>query len=122
MIFDWGEYEELARGLRSGDEAAKRSAISRLYYSIYHRALLKLGQVTDFTYSADKPSHQQVWDRYVREGKTFGVIGRKGRELRQYREKADYAAEIADLDPMLVRSFDLADAILHWLDKIQPSQ
>ncbi|MGH9844554.1 MAG: hypothetical protein ACREEM_38015 [Blastocatellia bacterium] len=121
-MFDWSDYEKLARSLRNGDEAAKRSAISRLYYSIYHRALQKLEEVTDFAYSADKPAHQQVWDRYANEGRTLTAIGRKGKELRGYREKADYASAITSLDRLLNDSFDVAEAILHWLDKIQPPQ
>lgn len=70
-MFDWYDYEKLARSLQNGDEAAKRSAISRLYYSVYHRAMWKLDQTTDFAYSDNKPAHQQVWDGFVREGKTF---------------------------------------------------
>jgi hypothetical protein len=53
-MFDWIDYEKLARSLQNGDEAAKRSAISRLYYSVYHRAICKLNQTTDFTYSDHK--------------------------------------------------------------------
>jgi uncharacterized protein (UPF0332 family) len=119
-MFDWSDYEKLARSLQNGDEAAKRSAISRLYYSVYHRAMWKLDQTTDFAYSDNKPAHQQVWDRFVREGKTFRFIGFKGRELRDNRETADYANEIDDLDRLLDASFKLADGILHWLDRIQP--
>jgi uncharacterized protein (UPF0332 family) len=118
MMFDWSDYEKLAKSLRNGDEAAKRSAISRLYYSVYHRAILKLEQVTDFTYSANKPAHHQVWGKYVREGKTLRVIGGKGKRLREFRERADYTPEIEHLDGLVTGAFDHADAILHWLDKI----
>jgi uncharacterized protein (UPF0332 family) len=121
-MFDWSDYEKLARSLRNGDEAAKRSAISRLYYSIYHRALLKLEETTDFIHSANKPAHQQVWDRYIAEGKTFKTIGNKGKHLRDNRDKADYVAELSDLAGLVSESFDLADTVLHWLDKIHPPQ
>jgi uncharacterized protein (UPF0332 family) len=119
-MFDWSDYEKLAASLKTGNEAAQRSAISRLYYSIYHRALAKLEQTTDFVYSANKPAHQQVWDSFIRAGKTFRLIGFKGKELRDYRETADYANEIADLDRLLEASFKLAEGILYWLDRIQP--
>jgi hypothetical protein len=32
------------------------------------------------------------------------------------------ASEIDDLDGLVTGAFDHADAILHWLDKIHPSQ
>ncbi len=121
-MFDWSDYEKLARSLRNGDEAAKRSAISRLYYSIYHRALLKLEETTGFIHSANKPAHQQVWDRYIAAGKTFKTIGNKGKHLRDNRDKADYVAELPNLAGLVNESFDLADTILHWLEKIHPSQ
>jgi uncharacterized protein (UPF0332 family) len=120
-MFDWCNYEKLAKSLRNGDEAAKRTAISRLYYSVYHQAIQKLEQTTDFTYSRNKPAHQQVWERYVREGRTFGAIGFKGRRLRGYREDAGYTVEISDLDELVERSFEIGEAILHWLDRIQPT-
>lgn len=121
-MFDWSDYENLARSLKGGNEAAKRSAISRLYYSVYHRALLQLEQTTDFVHSPNKPAHQQVWDRYVKEGRTFRSVGNKGRRLREFRDTADYSANIPNLDQLLEESFDLADSILYWLDKIQPTQ
>jgi len=39
MPFDWNTYKDLAEELRlRNDEASKRSAISRLYYSVYWKA------------------------------------------------------------------------------------
>jgi uncharacterized protein (UPF0332 family) len=121
-MFDWSEYEKLARSLENGDEAAKRSSVSRLYYSIYHQAIAKLEEATDFTHSANKPAHQQVWERFIAEGKSFKAIGNKGRHLRDNRSRADYDPEIGNLDAMVSESFSLANAILYWLDKIQPAQ
>lgn len=119
-MFDWGDYEKLAKSLKNGDEAAKRTAISRLYYSIYHRALIKLEQTTDFIHSENKPAHQQVWERYSREGRTLSIIGRSGKVLRDYRDKADYDAEIDDLDRTLEGAQKLTETILYWLNQVQP--
>lgn len=120
MAFDWADYERLAQQLRHGDEAAQRTAISRLYYSVYHRALLNLEQTSGFVYSPNKPSHQQVWDAYLKQGGTFRAIGNKGKRLRVNRELADYAAEIKHLEEIVEEAFLLADRILHWLKQIQP--
>ena len=39
MIFDWDKFRELAEDLRQSDEeSARRTAISRIYYAVYHRA------------------------------------------------------------------------------------
>ena len=38
-MFDWNDFKTLAEELRQrNDEAAQRTAISRVYYAVYHRA------------------------------------------------------------------------------------
>lgn len=117
-MFDWRDYEKLACELRNGNEAAQRSAISRLYYSAYHRALHQLEQASGFTYSQNKPSHQQVWDAYLRQGGTFRAIGLQGKRLRDNREQADYAQVIPRLDDVVIESFRLGESLLHWLAQL----
>ncbi len=118
-MFDWRDYEKLARELRNGDEAAQRTAISRLYYSAYHRALHQLEQSGGFIYSPNKPSHQQVWDAYLKQGGTFRALGMQGKRLRDNRAQADYASLIPRLDDVVTESFRLAESLLHWLDQLQ---
>ena len=120
MSFDWGEYERLAKDLRNnGDEASQRTAISRLYYSIYHQALHALEKNdSTFLYSKDKPAHQQVWDAYLK-SRTLSSIGNKGKQLRYNREKADYHPQIIKLDQVLEESFQTAKTILAYLNQIQ---
>ena len=120
MAFDWGDYETLAESLRNGDEASQRSAISRLYYSVLHRARIKLESTdSNFIFSEDKPSHQQVWDTYLRKGRTFNSIGNKGKQLKKNREMADYKSEIKRLDDVVEESFQTAKTILAYLNQIQ---
>jgi hypothetical protein len=120
MPFDWNDYETLASSLRTGDEASQRTAISRLYYSVLHRARLKL-EATDpaFIFSEDRPSHQQVWDAYLKKGRTFNSIGNKGKQLKKNREMADYFSEIRRLDDVVEESFQTAKSILLYLNQIQ---
>jgi hypothetical protein len=119
MAFDWRDYETLASSLRKGDEASQRSAISRLYYSVLHRARLKL-EATDpaFIFSEDRPSHQQVWDTYLKKGRTFNSIGNKGKQLKRNRELADYYSEIKRLDDVVEESFQTAKSILMYINQI----
>lgn len=120
MPFDWSDYETLASSLREGDEASQRTAISRLYYSVLHRARLKLENTdSNFIFSEDKPSHQQVWDTYLKKGRTFNSVGVKGKQLKRNREMADYYSEIKRLDDVVEGSFQTAKSILVYLNQIQ---
>ncbi len=120
MVFDWGDYETLARSLRNGDEASQRSAISRLYYSVLHRARIKL-ESTDrnFIFNKNEQSHRQIWDAYLSKGITSKSIGNKGKQLKRNREMADYEYEIKRLDDVVEESFQTAKSILVYLNQIQ---
>ncbi len=50
----------------------------------------------------------------------MSIIGRSGKVLRDYRDRADYDAEVNDLDRLLEGSLKLNDTILYWLSQIQP--
>ena len=69
MSFDWKTYKDLAEELRSkDDEAFKRSAISRLYYSVFHQAKIFLIDIENYEYSDNKEPHAQVWNEFIRTG------------------------------------------------------
>ncbi len=57
MIFDWNDFRKLAEELRQKEtEAAKRTAISRLYYALYWRAR-NLLEDEGFIYRRSEQSH-----------------------------------------------------------------
>ncbi|MBA3601654.1 MAG: hypothetical protein H0W45_10595 [Acidobacteria bacterium] len=119
MIFDWDKYRELAKDLRQSEtEAARRTAISRIYYAVYHRAKTYL-ENEGFQFRQFESSHRQIWDEFKDKGRTFTAIGNTGDRLRANRNKADYIAEIEDIDLLVERSFELAENALIYLKQIE---
>ncbi len=121
MPFDWNTYKDLAEELRlRDDEASKRSAISRLYYSLYHKVKKFLeSEGENFLFSENKPAHQQVWNELIRTGGTHRRIGENGKRLLDNRVDADYK-EINKIDDALETSFRLANNMLFYLSQVQP--
>lgn len=120
MPFDWNTYKELADRLRQEeDESAKRSAISRLYYSIYHKAKNFLENESDFYFSDNKPAHKQIWDEFIRKGGTYRAIGGNGKRLLSNRNDADYKDDFLRLDEAIETSFKLAENISDYLSQVQ---
>ena len=120
MSFDWNTYKDLAEKLRQNeDEASKRSAISRLYYSVFHQAKIFLIDIENFNYSENKEPHAQVWNEFINKGKTYKSIGENGKRLRNLRNDADYKDEIGRLDDVLETSFRTAKNVLTYLQQVQ---
>ena len=120
MLFDWNTYKDLAEELRQrDDEASKRSAVSRLYYSVYWNARIFLEENQDYLYSENKEPHAQIWHEFIRQGKIFKNIGENGKRLRNKRNSADYEQEILRMEDDLEVSFRWANQILNDLDKLQ---
>lgn len=90
-MFDWSRFLELAETLRaSGDEAALRTAISRSYYAAYHTATLVVRSRSILV-----PRHHRIWGQLETAGEVRGradlvEIGGRGRDLKRWRERADY--------------------------------
>jgi uncharacterized protein (UPF0332 family) len=119
MIFDWNEFRKLAEDLRQNEtEAAQRTAISRIYYAVYHRAKVYL-ESEGFQFRQFESSHRQIWDEFKDKGRTFTAIGNTGDRLRANRVKADYIAEIEDVDFLVKRSFELAENAFVYLQQIE---
>lgn len=119
MSFDWNEFRELAEKLRQGEnEAAKRTAISRIYYAVYHRAKNYL-ENEGFQFRQFESSHRQIWDEFKDKGRTFAAIGNTGDRLRANRVKADYIAEIDDINFLVKRSFELAENAFAYFQQIE---
>ncbi len=119
MSFDWNEFRELAETMRRDEtEAAKRTAISRIYYAVYHRAKTYL-ESEGFQFRQFESSHRQIWDEFKDKGRTFTAIGNTGDRLRANRVKADYIAEIENIDFLVKRSFELAENAFAYFQQIE---
>lgn len=122
MSFDWSEYQTLAEELRQRpDEAAQRSAISRVYYAVYWRARTFL-ENEGYIFRQYDSSHRQIWDEFKFRGRTFNAIGRNGDLLRANRVQADYSAEMNNLTKLVEQSFELAEKVNSYLDQIEKKQ
>ena len=109
MPFDWNAYFTLAEDLASrSDEASKRTAVSRAYYSAFHDALIRAERNCGPKQGGN--SHQWCWDRYIyTQNETCNQLGIDGDRLKARRIKADYKADdIGRLDDFVTRA--LADA------------
>jgi uncharacterized protein (UPF0332 family) len=119
MIFDWDEFRKLANELRERDtEASQRTAVSRVYYAVYWKARMFL-EDEGFIFRQNDSSHRQIWEEYKNKGLTFRAISVSGSALHQNRVKADYFAEIKDLDTLLKESFKLAENVFSYLQQIE---
>jgi uncharacterized protein (UPF0332 family) len=119
MPFDWNTYKTLADELRQrNDEASQRSAISRLYYSIYWKARILLEE-EDSTFSVPiENSHAVVWRRFRDKGPSRRTIFNNGQRLKEYRQMADYESEIQKLEDTVTAAFTLAENINQTLNSL----
>ena len=119
-MFDRNDFRILAEELRQREtEAAKRTAISRVYYSVYWRARIFL-ENEGYLIRQYEGSHIQIWNQYKQKsGQTNKAVGRFGSELHRFRVQADYYDEIKDVEKLTDDSFQIADKILVYLEQIE---
>jgi len=102
-MFDWKEYLALAEEMlgtgqpaAATSEARLRCAVSRAYYAAFGRAsgyLRELHGLDDLPEKAD--IHKEVVRRFKGDNdKGWRVIGKDLDELREYRNDADYHADV----------------------------
>ena len=85
MPFDWNDYARLADELsKREDEASLRTAISRLYYSVYHQARDYLLE-ENVPLSTTDSSHKVK--TYLRMGGSCGAVGRSANACTTTEEK-----------------------------------
>lgn len=119
MPFDWADYRVLAKTLsQNADEASRRSAISRAYYSAYHLAVGHLSEHFNFQISKDK-SHDTVWRAFSAKGRSYAEVWNKGDKLKKLRVDADYDADAFIGSETVAFSLQLADRIVTILQGIQ---
>ena len=119
MSFDWNSYKDLAKELRKRDEeAAKRSAISRLYYAVYWQARNLLEKEDANFYVSAENSHATVWRKFNNQGHSRRTIFNNGQRLKEYRQMADYESEINKLEDTVEASFILAEKIITIINSL----
>lgn len=118
-MFDGNDFKTLADELRENDsEARLRTAISRIYYSVYWRSRIFL-ESEGFILRQYEASHIQIWNEYKKEaGQTNRAIGKGGSELHRFRIQANYVAEIRDITRLTNDPFALAGNVLTYLNQI----
>jgi hypothetical protein len=119
--FNWDEYSRLAGELAArNDEACVRSAISRLYYSVYWRArkqLEKEGHAEELRNSLR--SHDIVWQYFYVDELPSGIsVGRTGQRLKKLRIDADYNDGIDVGQIQWIKAVETAALILGFLDTL----
>ncbi len=122
MNFDWNEFKTVAVELQKNeDEASKRTAVSRIYYAIYHQSKEFL-ENEGFIFRHTESSHLQVWEAFRGKGRTHRAIGISGKVLRDNRVKADYVSDISGINQLTEDSFQLAEKISTYLQQIKNKQ
>ncbi len=120
MAFDWQNYLIFAEELKSRtDEAAKRTAISRAYYCVFHKAKIYAVEKLDYVYRPENPSHQSMWLKFKNKGITLNAIYNYGVKLKNFREDADYKDEFENIENCLIQTYHNATHILDQLTKLE---
>lgn len=117
-MFDWKLLAELAKELAAEtDEAARRSALSRVYYAVFNVARDSLAK-KKILVSPDQKVHDKVWTVYEQGDKTDKKIGQYGRQLFRFRLNADYENPYpANLSQNVGQALRMADITLKDLSE-----
>jgi hypothetical protein len=111
MAFDWNNYLTLAEELatRPGDEAAKRTAISRAYYCVFNLAFAR-AELSAGPYPLRWGYHSWCWTKYKSTPDTrCRQLGNVGDRMKRRRVQADYeSADISRLDHQVQLMLDEA--------------
>lgn len=92
MAFAWGDFMKLAVSLegRASNEAELRTAVSRAYYAVYHKARDRAPahrvRIDD---QSDLSQHNACWMAYMAMP-AVARIGMDGDRLKKMRHEADY--------------------------------
>lgn len=120
MVFDWNEYLIFAEEIKvRPEETAKRSAISRAYYCVFHKAKDYAIEHLDYIYRPENPSHAGMWIKFKNNGRTLNAIYNYGMKLKNFREDADYHDEFEDIENSLIQTFHNANHVLKELKNLE---
>jgi uncharacterized protein (UPF0332 family) len=119
MAFDWGSFLKVAYYLYRLEEedlsreARCRIAISRAYYAAFCCARNSAREKGRFIPFYDDRDHKAVCD-YFFQGKYKGIASRL-RELRDWRNKADYDDDVVELITHTEKILKAADEVIGYL-------
>lgn len=120
MVFDWKEYLIFAEEIKlRPEESAKRSAISRAYYCVFHKAKNYATEHLGYIYRPDNPSHAGMWREFKNKGITLNAIYNYGMKLKNFREVADYYDEFENIESSLIQTFHNANHVLKELKNLE---
>src|SRR5580704_12360231 len=93
MEFDWNNYFKLAEELaQRNEEAAKRTAISRAYYSAFHDAMARAEKNCGPKQGGN--SHEWCWNKYyLSRNDDCTKLAIDGNRLKAQRVEADYTSD-----------------------------
>lgn len=120
--FAWRQFHDVAtRLLEHGDEASLRSAVSRDYYAVFHRAQAVLSTLDpDGAPARGVGSHEDVWNRLGAKLKGRPrMLAKHGRSLLVQRKKADYRHPIADWPSVAKQVHEEANRALALADELE---
>ena len=94
MPFDWNHFLSLAEELAARpDEACKRTAISRAYYSVFNLAFAR-AETTVGPKPEGESFHRWCWHQYTRSvDSSCRQLGIDGDRMKMLRVRADYKEE-----------------------------
>jgi uncharacterized protein (UPF0332 family) len=115
-MFDWVAFLGLAKELAAkGDEASRRSAISRAYYAVFNKAR-ELLERDGTLLSESGATHEVVWRTLEKAGRGRRRLGIDGKRLREMRRKADYDGEVQALDKVTEDALATAESLTRLVD------
>ena len=123
MAFDWAEFLTLAKELaQRPEEASLRSAVSRAYYAAFGKARAFL-QAEGVSFVSDASDHALVWEAFRSSSDDVRYyIGVDGTGLRNSRNRADYDAEVSDIQARAQRAVRKAEDIFNSLERLSSDQ
>ena len=117
MSFDWSQYLILAKELSIStafscrEEALKRCAISRAYYSVFNQSRSKIAARLGVT-PPKKGTHAWTLKKLRLDGdRRYNDIGLKLGRIKKTREAADYDDNIRNISKELESTLKVADYI-----------
>jgi uncharacterized protein (UPF0332 family) len=114
--FDFKEFLDVAQFLKNGEaycsqEAKSRSAVSRAYYSAFHKTRIFLKEWYGFSYSESREVHQEVIDDIVTVG--LEEVSKELTLLRGWRNQCDYDESVPGLADILDKAIDQAQQVIN---------
>lgn len=120
MAFDWSSYLALARELADrGDEASRRTAISRAYYAIFcsvRNCIRDRVPIPENTYGG---THDAVW-RTLQESTLSPErhLGEEGQRLKRLRHQADYEDSVPNLPLIVEGALNRAEQMMELVTQL----